>query len=231
MLPLVFLNPERLSTPFWWLRHSAVQPSFLLPLIGCGLASRRLRALPLLAAACLFAAGLTAGLFGGTAWDRVFAGIPAAFEQRFYSAPIATIAIGAALVAPGRIRPLVLPPASFCVGAAIGLCVMLTNPTLGIRLVPITGILFSLWLIAGVTLSVRGMDARWPDVAIRIFGSWMIAIGVLYGGASLFKKPTRLELAPPTTYAPVLPGIGFDDAPAKTKPRHHFGPSGETSAE
>ena len=44
------------------------------------------------------------------------------------------------------------------------------------------------WLIGMVFLAVRGVEWRWLPTGARILGSWLIAVGLLLGGATLVPR-------------------------------------------
>lgn len=201
----------QLPTAAWWLVHSASKPSLLLPLAGFGLATGVVGRGIGIAAAFGFTIGLGLGFADGDPWDRIFAPVPHAFENQYYSAPVAAIAVGLTLISPRFLRGLLLPVAAICVGAMMALCIVLTDPEIGDRSVPVTGIAFAVWLIVSLHACARQFHLPRIDVGVRIVGSWMIAIGALYGGANLFKQPTRLDLQPPS----VTPqsGIGLEEPP------------------
>jgi hypothetical protein len=54
-------------------------------------------------------------------------------------------------------------------------------------------VLVAFWIVAAVSLTLRAFRRDWFAIFGRILGSWLLAIGILYGGVSLL--PPRA--APP----------------------------------
>jgi hypothetical protein len=63
-------------------------------------------------------------------------------------------------------------------------------------------VLVAFWIVAAVSLTLRAFRRDWFAIFGRILGSWLLAIGILYGGVSLLPPraapPARPEPIPPT---------------------------------
>jgi hypothetical protein len=89
------------------------------------------------------------------------------------------------------------------------------------------GIAFAFWIVAAVCLTVRAFRQPWFDIPGRILGSWLIAIGLLYGGASLVPRrtpaaPPRPLQAPPGSLDSLIgPGASTTIPDLRPSPRDH----------
>jgi hypothetical protein len=196
-------------------------PERLLPLIGLGAAFGLIALRSLCVAVPLFALGVAAGLMAEDALLRLLDQVPRAATHLFYASPLALIVVGAALAAGARAWSWLTPPAAAIVGAMLALVVKMTDPSLHDPLYTWTPVLIAAWLMAAIALTLRAFRHRWVAIFARILGSWLLAIGLLYGGASLL-PPRKLPppiLAPPSprsapTFAPPLPGLPPTGQPA-----------------
>jgi hypothetical protein len=84
----------------------------------------------------------------------------------------------------------------------LALAIALTDPDLDDAVIPLTGVTVAFWVVVTVALTVRAFRRGWFVVAGRILGSWLIAGGLLYGGASLVPRPSLPPSPPPTTPPP-----------------------------
>jgi hypothetical protein len=92
--------------------------------------------------------------------------------------------------------------------------VKLTGPSLHDPAFTWTPVLIAFWIVAAVSLPLRTFWNGWFPIFGRVFGSWLIAIGCLYGGASLMPKREPLpQIAPtpPEFVRPLSSGDQFDD--------------------
>ena len=196
MLGIVLLRPGADANPLaWWIATSALRPDRLLPLAGLGVALGLMRPFGFVAGAL----GLLAGIALGFAYyEHLLAPLwvlPRAAESNFLTGPAAALAAGLALIAPKRLRESIIAPLALLVGIAAALAIIVTDPSVRDPSNRIAGVVIAVWLAASVALTVRAFRRAWFDIAGRIFGSWLIAIALLYGGAALV--PLRERPAPP----------------------------------
>ena len=130
---------------------------------------------------------------------RLLDQVPRAATHLFYAGPIALIAIGGALAAGARLWSWLTPLAAAIVGAMLALVIKMSDPSLHDPLYTWTPMLIAAWLMAAIALTLRAFRHRWLAIFARILGSWLLAIGLLYGGASLL--PAR-KLPPPVLAPP-----------------------------
>ncbi|NML74765.1 hypothetical protein HHL25_11575 [Rhizobium sp. S-51] len=173
----------------------------LLPLVGLGML---LGQLPRRAAA-LSVTLLLAGAFLGVAFrERAFelmAPVPGAAAHMFLTGPLACILIGVPLVLSLGLRPWLAVPLCALAGAALAIATLLADPTLHASSYLPATFAAQVWLVAALAAIVAAFDRPWLSVATRIFASWLVAIGLLYGGAHLAAR--RIALEPPPF--PTLP--------------------------
>ena len=186
-----------------WTLTETLAPARVLPLIGLAAAFALIGARAAIAALLLFGLGIASGL---VATDRLLAildMVPRAATHLFFTGPISYLAAGAALVAGARWRTWLTPPAALIFGAMLALTITMTDPSLHDPAYTWTPVLIAFWMIAAVTLTLRVFQRGWFAVFGRILGSWLLAIGLLYGGASLV--PPKREPPPPGQPLPDLP--------------------------
>jgi hypothetical protein len=182
-----------MRSPFagWLLLHT-LAPERMLPLIGlglaCGLVGGRVFAVTLV----LFGLGIAGG-FAAENWLLAtiydLAGGP---THLFMTEPIASIAIGLALIPGAWLLPWLLPAAAIIVGAMLALAVFLADPSMHDPLFIWTPLLAAVWVVAALALTINAFRQRWVMIFARIYGSWLVTIGLLFGGTSLelnFKPP------------------------------------------
>jgi hypothetical protein len=180
-----------------------------LPLIGLGsvLALMRLRLAALGALAAILGVGVAVA-----AHDWLIAAIvsaPAMANRLSLPGPISCVVVGLLLAAPERLRSWLLPPAAMAIGAALALGVEIVDPSFRDPNFLRGALAASVWLVAAVGLTARLCDRPWFRIAIRIVGSWLIAIGLILGAAILLPRPRVADapLPPPETLeAPTFPG-------------------------
>jgi hypothetical protein len=189
-----------------WLLTETLAPVRVLPLIGLGVALAFVGRRLFIAALVLFTLGIASGLRAEYwllwALDRV----PGAVTHLFFTDPISYLAAGAALIASTRWRNVVLPVAALVFGAMLALSTRLTDPSLHEFAFTFAPALIACWIVVAVALTLRAFWRGWFPVFGRILGSWLIAIGLLSGGASLV--PPRTSTPPPP-----LPFPGGDIPP------------------
>jgi hypothetical protein len=190
----------------WWILSNARAYERTLPLVGFG-AALGLVHMPLrITALVFFGLGIALGFLFEAPLLSTVALIPGAIAHHFLTGPILSITIGLSLATPGRLRRWVLPVVALVAGVTVGVVIRLTDPSVLNPMFKATGIAFVFWILTGVCLTVRDFRQIWFETAARILGSWLIAIGLLYGGASI-KPPRHLALPP----RPPTPSLGDDD--------------------
>ena len=78
----------------------------------------------------------------------------------------------------------------------LGLVIRLMDPSLHEPAYTWTPVLIAFWIIVAVSLTIRAFWRGWFPIFARIFGSWLLAIGLLYGGAMLVTKRQPPPAAP-----------------------------------
>ena len=180
-----------------WTLIETLAPARVLPLIGLGAAFGLLAGRAFIAALLLFGIGIVIGLVAEDRLLWALDSVPRAATHLFMTGPISYLAAGAALVASKRGRSIVAPVAAIIVGAMLALIIKLTDPSLHEPVFTWTPVLIAVWIVVSVSLTLRVFRREWFIVAGRILGSWLIAIGLLYGGVSL--APKRNLQVPPST--------------------------------
>ncbi len=179
-----------------WILSDVFAPERVLPLIGlgaaCGLVGARIFGAVLL----LFGLGIVIGSVGQDWLLWVLYNVPEGPTHLFLTGPISFLVIGLALAPGARLLPWLLPIAAVVAGGMLSLAIMLTDPSLHEPAFTWTPVLVAYWIVAAVSLTLRAFRRGWFPVFGRILGSWLIAIGLLYGGASL--APILKPPPPPT---------------------------------
>jgi hypothetical protein len=207
-LGTVALLPAANASPLArWILSDVLAPERMLPLVGLGVAFGLLGVRPLLAALLLCAFGVAAGLLAENQLLQLLDRVPQAATHLFFAGPIAFLAIGAALATGARMWSWLAPLAALIVGAMLALVVRMTDPSLHDPLYTWMPLLIAAWIVAALALTLRAFRRRWFAIFARILGSWLLAIGLLYGGASLLLQ--RVAPLPPPP-APSAPEPGFD---------------------
>lgn len=214
------------STLSWWILDSALSPQRVLPLVGLGFGLALTGRLGCAAAAVLGVAGIAAGHIYRDGLLSLLGHLPGAAAHIFLTGPVASLAAGLALILPDRPRGWLLPLAAGVIGAMLALAIKLTDPSFHDPTISWAGIAVALWIVAAVFLTVRAFRQPWFGIAGRIAGSWLLAIGLLYGGAALMPGPQRMpaeapaptpapgQSAPPAPITPPFPD-GNETGPAR----------------
>jgi hypothetical protein len=205
-----------------WTLSETLAPARVLPLFGLGAAFALIGARALMAALLLFAFGIATGLLAEDRLLWALDTVPGAATHLFLTTPIAYLAAGAALVASARWREWLTPVGAAIFGAMLGLTIKLTDPSLHEPAYTVAPVLIAFWILGAVALTLRAFRRGWFAIFGRILGSWLIAIGLLYGGASLIPKrqppPPAVALPPASAPAPgaerAIPGLPVPDQPA-----------------
>jgi hypothetical protein len=188
-----------------WTLSETLAPARVLPLVALGAAIALVGARALLAALALFAIGIAGGLFAEDRLLWLLDTIPRAATHMFLTEPISYLSAGIALVAGARWRTCLAPPAAAIFGAMLGLTIRLTDPSLHEPAFTWTPVLIAFWIVVTVMLCLRGFWRSWFPIFGRILGSWMLAIGLLYGGVSVIQKPARSPTPPMPVPGPDVP--------------------------
>jgi hypothetical protein len=193
----------RQDTVLNWLFLVHLSPARMIPLAGLvivvGLVSRLRAVLVILA----FGIGFPVGFAIKPLMISAFGNLPGAIEHLLLSTPIACLCASMMLLLPGRGRDIVLVPASLAIGAMQAVAIGLTDPTLHDPALTYTGVLVSMWAVVSVGLCLRRFYRKWFVICGRIAGSWLLAIGLLYGGTALVVPPRN---APSPAAGPQIPG-------------------------
>lgn len=189
LVALILFSPASERGPIsWWLVTEALSFRHVLPLVGLGAA---LALLPWRAGAIAFFAFSLGIVFGGLGIEALIATvvqIPGGAKYQFLFSlvsPVAFLASGVALVSPARMSPYLAPLAALVVGAAFASFIRLTYPIFSDPDVVKAGILFGLWLMVAVALSLRAFHQSWFAIAGPIVGSWFVGIALIDGGHSI----------------------------------------------
>ncbi|MBS0251463.1 MAG: hypothetical protein JSR78_10430 [Proteobacteria bacterium] len=181
-----------------------------MPLIGFGVAIALLGSGKATIAALLFLLGTVLGFYCHRAFVTVMAFVPNAADHLFLASPIALIAAGLLLISPTPVRGVFAVPAALIIGAMLAQTISLTDPTINGWTVSLIGVALGLWVIVTIALCIRAFYRPWFFVAARIVGSWLLAIGLLYGSAAfVVRTPLSLpdtNLMPPSS-ARALPDV------------------------
>lgn len=167
-----------------------------LPLFGLGCALALVRGRQTALAAALAVLGLWLGfeyrdllinaVLSGAA-TRVRLGLPG---------PVSCLAVGVVLAVPPGLRSWLLPPAAVVTGAMLAVGIKLVDPSFHDPDFLRGALAASLWLVAAVGLTVHLISGRWLGIAVRIFGSWLVAIGLMLAALMLVLRPAT-GAAPP----------------------------------
>jgi hypothetical protein len=204
-----FLPASAQSTLAWWIATSALAPVRVLPLLGLGVALALVDFYLCAVSLLLFGCGIAIGLVTQDRFVAALAALPQAASHDFLTGPISCLAIGLALAAGYGLRRWLLPIAALIAGAMLVFAIRVTDPSLHNWRIPLAGITIALWIVAAITLIVRAFRRDWFTIPARIVGSWLIAIGLLYGGASLMPRRS-VQPPPPPPATPQAAPPGFE---------------------
>jgi hypothetical protein len=163
----------------------ALAPERVLPLIGLGAACGQVGTRSFSTALLMFGLGILLGSVGQDWLLWVLYNLPGSPIYLFLTGPISCLAIGVTLLPGARLLPWLLPIGSIVAGAMLSLAIFLNDPSLHEPAFILTPVLAAFWIVAAVALTVRAFWRGWVAIFGRILGSWLVAIGLLYGGASL----------------------------------------------
>lgn len=200
----------------------------LLPLLGFGCALALMRSWVAAFGAALGVLGLYLGFMAREVLVAAVISGPAIGGRLGLPGPISCLAAGLVLAAPEGLRSWLLPPAAIIIGAMLAVAIKLVDPSFHDPNFLRGAIAASLWLIAAVVLTGQLIDRPWFRIAIRILGSWLIAIGLMLGAAILVPRVPGGDAprAPPASLErPVIPGVDRGP-PNDDRPQSPFAPPG-----
>lgn len=181
-----------------------------LSLVGVGVAAAGMRTPILALDFALLAGGLCAGSLVSDAIGAAVLHDPGWIRYVFLIGPIGCIGAGAALVLPRPVRIWFLPPVALYSGTALGLVVSFNDPTLRQWAFAGGTVAAGLWLVTVPLLLCRAVSRPWHEIPGRIFGSWLVAIGLMLGAAQFFP---RSDAPPPAANAsPQAPPAASSEA-------------------
>jgi hypothetical protein len=219
LLPAVKENPLAR-----WLLSESLSPARVLPMIGLGAAFALVGRRVLSAGIVLFGLGIVGGLFAEDRLLSVLDAVPQAATHLFLTGPISYFVVGAALASGERMRVFLAPIAALILGSMLALAIKLTDPSLHEPAYTGTPVLVACWIVAAVVVTLRVLRRGWFSIFGRILGSWLVAIGLLYGGASILPKrqpappppmarPQTSANAPPSGFEQAIPGLPNPEQP------------------
>ena len=191
VVAVILVSPAAERGPVgWWLVTEALSVRRVLPLVGLGAALALLPWRAGLIGFGAFAFGLVSGWHGIDALIAAVVQIPGGAKYQTLvslASPVAFLAAGVALVSPAPVRPYLAPLVALAVGVAFASFVRVTYPMFGDPGVVEAGILFGLWLVVAVALSLRAIRRPWFAIAGPIVGSWFVVIALFDGGTALLR--------------------------------------------
>ena len=199
-----------------------------LPLFGLGCVLGLMRPWQAALGAALAILGLWLG-FASRDWlIAALVSGPATAGRLGLPGPISCLAAGLVLAVPERLRSWLLPPAAIVIGALLAIAIKLVDPSFHDANFLKGAILASVWLVAAVGLTAQLCDRPWLRIAIRIVGSWLIAIGLMLGAAILLPRPTIADPPQPLPERLEPPGPGDMErrTPGAERPQVPFAPPG-----
>lgn len=199
----------------WWVFSSALAPERVLPLIGVGVALALVGFRYCIAALALFGSGIIVGFLAEGWLLSALETIPQAENHQFLTGPICSVAVGFALMLPGvRLRSWLVLFAAVVTGTLLAVAIKITDPNGDDIVIPFSGAIIGIWIVVAISLTARAFRRDWLSIPARILGSWLVAIGILYGGASLAPKHNLLVLPPVAATPNPVPVPGFDRFPS-----------------
>jgi hypothetical protein len=165
-----------------------------LSLLALGLVLAHLPGCGPLFGGALFAAGVPLGGFASNLIvDALLSGADI-FDFLLAIPPVCCVMTGLALAFP-RVRIWIGPPAAAACGMALGLVLNFDDPTAAEWVFAGGTVLSGLWLVLWPLLLWRAFAQALLVIPVRIFGSWVVAIGIMLGALHLI--PHREGASPP----------------------------------
>ena len=177
-----------------------------LPLLGLGCVLGTVRSRDGALAAILAVVGLWLG-FACRDWliNAVVSG-SATTGRLGLPGPISCLFVGLVLAAPPWFRAWLLPPTAILVGAMLAIGIKLADPSFHDPNFLRGGLAAGVWLVAAVGLTVDLCYRPWLGIAMRILGSWLIAIGLMLGVSIFVSRPSIGAVPPQPTERLQQPG-------------------------
>jgi hypothetical protein len=132
---------------------------------------------------------------------------PATAGRLALPGPLSCLAMGLVLAAPARHRSWLMPPTAIIIGAMLAIGIKLDDPSFHDPNFQRGAIAASVWLVAAVGLTGHRLDRSWFRIAVRIVGSWLIAIGLMLGAAILLPRPMIGDAPEQLPERPERPGF------------------------
>jgi hypothetical protein len=200
----------------------------VLPLLGLGIAASQMRRWQAVLVAAVFAGGVPVGIEGEY---RLLAEGRISIQYAGYFAfagPLCCVMAAAALAFAGRARSWITPVAALLSGVALGFAIALHHPSVGDLRFPFGATAGGLWLISLAPAILRPFDRSWLRIGGRIFASWLVAIGLMLGGAKLvaMERADRAVTGslPQSLSQPFdQPGPALDENPPPLVQPHEWG--------
>lgn len=168
----------------------------LLPLVGVAIVLGQLPRQVLPIALVAFLAGAAFGLCFREMVYGLMAPIRGAAPHLFLTGPIACLATGAILILPPQSRRWIALPLLGLAGAALAIATRLSDPALFAPAYLEAAFALHLMLLLAVAWPVARFAHPALHTASRIFGSWMIAVALLYGAAFVAARDPSLTPPP-----------------------------------
>lgn len=202
LIVLALIPPAQRGETGAWLIRDALAVERLFPIFGFGIALALVPVRRAQIAALLWVMGMGLGLAFRIELMAALQQIPGAITHHFLTLPITAITVGATLALGRGPRPVLIVPAGLILGIFYALSVKLSDPSFGGRpWIFLAGMGLAIWLMGAVVLILRNWQASWFEIAGRIIGSWLVAIGLLYGGVALMGNKLKPKTATPANAA------------------------------
>lgn len=170
---------------------------YALPLIGFGCALPQSGGRCSTAAALTFILGLALGGVGKAQLLSMVMGTAGAWRLfSLLTGPLPVVLAGATLLVVSRKRAWILQPAAFLLGSFFAVAIRLNDPTLDDPGFALAAVASTIGLVAAVALAWHKFERPWFAIGGRILGSWLMAVGLLLGGAMLAPRHDRAPLPP-----------------------------------
>lgn len=196
-----------------WLIWSFLSLSSLFPLVGLGVGFSLVDVRLAIVGLAVFVGSFFISLYlYGDIWFYFLANES---QHLYLTLPLSSLFVGILLILPNSMRKWLILLTSAVVGAMMGIGIKLTDPTLHDPIILKIGLLVGFWVVVTSMLIVKRVYKKWFYIPIRIFGSWLLASGLLYGGTSLGVKygkitPTKTkQIKEQIPDVDIVPDFGF----------------------